>query len=102
MKFEKFEKLKQELPEEVKKRAKKRAKEISYALSLAEIREQQGITQVDLAKRLKINQSAVSRLEKREGISLSKLHELIEAMGGKLEINIKFNNRKFKLNPEFS
>jgi transcriptional regulator with XRE-family HTH domain len=102
MKFEKFEKLKQELPEDVRKRAKKRAKEISYALSLAEIREQQGITQVDLAKRLKINQSAVSRLEKREGISLSKLQELIEAMGGKIEINIQFNDKKFKLNPEFS
>lgn len=96
-KFYDFDELEKDIPQEVKQRAKKKAQEMAFALSLAEIRNELGITQEELAKRLNIKQSAVSKLEKREGISLSKLSELIEAMGGEVEINVKFPKKKFAL-----
>ena len=46
--------------------------------------------QVNLAQVLGVNQSAVSKLEKRTDMYLSTLRSYIEAMGGELEIQAVF------------
>jgi hypothetical protein len=43
----------------------------------------------------------VSKFEKREVITLSKLQEFIKAMGGEIEINIKFPDKNIKLKPSY-
>jgi len=65
---------------------------------------QLNITQEELANKLHVKQSAISKMEKREGISLANLQKMIKAMGGEIEINIKFPNKdkNFKLNPSLS
>jgi transcriptional regulator with XRE-family HTH domain len=62
------------------------------AIPLAQLRDAQNITQVELARRLKIDQSAVSKIEHRTDMYLSTLGDVIRAMGGELELTARFPN----------
>jgi DNA-binding XRE family transcriptional regulator len=53
-------------------------------------RDAQNITQVELAKRLNVDQSTVSKIEHRTDMYLSTLSDVIRAMGGHLELTAKF------------
>ena len=66
---------------------------IGEELSLAELREARQRSQIELAKRLGIQQAAVSKLERRADMYVSSLRALIEAMGGTLEIVAQFPDR---------
>ena len=66
---------------------------IAEELSLAELREARQRSQIELAKRLGIQQAAVSKLERRADMYVSSLRALIEAMGGTLEIVAQFPDR---------
>jgi transcriptional regulator with XRE-family HTH domain len=58
-----------------------------------ELRRARRLTQVEVAKNLRMTQDAVSRLEKRTDILISTLSRYIEAMGGKLSLVAKFPDR---------
>jgi DNA-binding XRE family transcriptional regulator len=60
------------------------------AVRLRELRSARGLSQVQLAKRLRINQAAVSKLEKRLDLRIRTLRDVVEAMGGKLVIRALF------------
>lgn len=60
------------------------------AMDLAELREGLDLTQEELAERLQISQSNVSRLERRDDILLSTLRQVVEAMGGELRVEAVF------------
>jgi predicted transcriptional regulator len=62
---------------------------------LCDIRRAAGLTQVQLAARLQIDQAAISRLERREDILVSTLRSYIEALGGKLRIDASLGDRPF-------
>ena len=62
---------------------------------LRDIRRAAGLTQVELAARLQIDQAAISRLERREDILVSTLRSYIEALGGKLRIDANLGDRPF-------
>jgi len=66
-------------------------------MELAELREALKLTQAELAKKLKISQVAVSRLERRPDMHVSSLRQLIEAMGGRLEITAIFDGQTVRL-----
>jgi transcriptional regulator with XRE-family HTH domain len=59
-------------------------------LNLEQIRTMRGFTQVDLAGILRMNQSGLSKLERRSDMYLSMLRSLIQAMGGRLELRAVF------------
>ncbi len=59
---------------------------------LRQLREVHGISQVELAERLKVNQAAVSRMENREDWKLATLLAVIEAMGGRIQLMAHFKN----------
>lgn len=82
------------LPKERQKRIKKRSQElVDEYMALQEIRKARELTQKDVAKKLKISQDGVSRLEQRSDVMLSTLRKYVEAMGGSLNLVAKFPDR---------
>lgn len=59
---------------------------------LRDIRELAGLTQAQLAQRLNIGQSAVTRLEGRKDLHVSTLRDYLAAMGATLRIDAHFQN----------
>ena len=87
---QKFDKLFRRMSAEAQKRVEEKANAEYQALALTELREAQDLTQVQLAKRLGIDQGAVSKIERRTDMYLSTLRNVIRAMGGKLELTAHF------------
>jgi transcriptional regulator with XRE-family HTH domain len=94
---QKFEKLFRKMRPEVQKRVEERANTEYKALALSELREAQDLTQVQLAKKLGIDQGAVSKIERRTDMYLSTLRNVIGAMGGKLEVTARFPSGEARL-----
>ena len=59
-------------------------------MALEELRSALRLTQQQLAKTLNVDQSAISKLERRTDMYVSTLERFIEAMGGRLEIRAVF------------
>ena len=66
-------------------------------MELAEFREALQVSQEELAKRLKVTQAAISRLEKRPNVLLASIANYVEALGGKLELHVVLPHRTVKL-----
>ena len=64
--------------------------ELLAEMPLHELRRARALTQRDMAKMLKVNQPAVSKLEQRADVYVSSLRTYIEAVGGKLKIVAEF------------
>ena len=60
------------------------------AIRLQLAREAAGVTQEELAERMHMTQPALSRFERRPNITMSVLQRYVEALGGKLEVNVVF------------
>ena len=59
-------------------------------MPLHELRRARELTQRAMARILKVNQPAVSKLEQRADVYVSSLRSYIEAVGGKLKIVADF------------
>ncbi len=59
-------------------------------IPLEQLRSARNLTQTNLAHVLGVNQSAISKIEKRTDMYLSTLRSYVEAMGGSLEIQAVF------------
>ena len=66
---------------------------ISEEMAMRDLRKALHLTQKDVAKKLRINQDNVSRLEARTDILLSTLQCYVRALGGELRLIAKFPNR---------
>jgi len=83
------------LPENERRRIEARAEQlIAEEMSLQALRKAIGKTQVLIAKRLKVGQDAVSKLETRGDMYISTLRGFLKAMGGELELVAKFPDRR--------
>jgi predicted transcriptional regulator len=60
------------------------------AMDLAELRGALDVTQEELAARLEISQSNVSRLERRQDMLVSTLRQVVQALGGELHLEAVF------------
>jgi transcriptional regulator with XRE-family HTH domain len=80
-----------------KARVAERVAELKAEMALAEVRQARERSQKELARALKINQPAVSKLEKRTDMYVSNLRRYIEALGGTLEITAKFSDGSVKI-----
>ncbi len=76
--------LRAKMTPEQQARAAAKAEGILVQLQLAELRQARLKTQVEVAQAMDTQQSAVSKLERREDMYLSTLREYIEALGGEL------------------
>ena len=88
------EKIKKLSPER-RKKIEARAKQlIAEEMTLRELRKAHNLTQVRLAKVLKVGQEQVSRMEQRSDLLFSTLRGYVEAMGGKLVLVVEFPDRQ--------
>jgi len=87
--------LTKQIKPEIVHAAKARAERELFELRLAQLREQLELSQSELAKALGISQPSVANLEKRGAeIKLSSLKRYVEAMGGKLSLDIELPDGK--------
>jgi transcriptional regulator with XRE-family HTH domain len=86
----KFAELRAKMSPEDQRRSKEQAAAMLMALDLSELRGRLEVTQEELAERLQISQSNVSRLEKRRDMLVSTLREVVEAFGGELHLVAEF------------
>ena len=78
-------------------RAKKRADVLLARMTLDELRKNRKVTQGKVAAAMQINQSEVSRIEKRKEMKLGTLRDYISALGGYLEVSAVFPEKKIEL-----
>lgn len=82
------------LPEAERATIEARARElIAEEMSLQDLRKAIGKTQTAVARRLKVGQDAVSKLEARSDMYISTLRSVLKAMGGELELIARFPDR---------
>jgi len=62
-------------------------------LALAELRQEIGVTQREVAETLSVTQANVSRIEHEEDLYLSTLRAYVAALGGDLELRAVFPER---------
>ncbi len=86
------------LPEKDQQAIAKRTAELcAEEATLRQVREARDRSQEEVAKKLHINQAAVSKLERRTDMYLSTLRHYIEAMGGELEIVARFPDQAVRI-----
>lgn len=71
--------------------------DIHIGQRLKGIRERAGLTQTQLAERLGVKQSALSRLERQSDIRVSTLRGYIEALGARLRIDATFEQAALRI-----
>ncbi len=82
------------LPAERRAKIKARAEElIAEELTLRDLRKAQDLTQERMAELLGVGQDNISRLEGRTDMLLSTLRSYITAMGGSLDLIVRFPDR---------
>jgi transcriptional regulator with XRE-family HTH domain len=79
------------------KRSRKKANKILAEMELRDLREALQVTQVELAKKLKTTQAAVSRLEKRRHMLIDTLGGYVEGLGGRIEVHAVLPDRTVSL-----
>jgi len=90
-----LERIRRELGSARRERIETRANQlIAEEMTLQELRRARKITQVQVARTLRISQDGVSRLEKRTDLLLSTLRKTVEAMGGSLSLVAQFPDHK--------
>ena len=78
-------------------RSRSLAKRMMADMALGDLRRARVTTQVKLGKALKVNQAAVSKLERRADMYIGTLRSYVEAMGGRLDIIARFNEGSVRL-----
>ncbi|MCC7045585.1 MAG: helix-turn-helix transcriptional regulator [Alphaproteobacteria bacterium] len=83
------------LPPARRARIEARASElIAEEMSLRALRSARQLTQEDMATLLGIEQATVSRLEHRRDMMISTLRKAIRAMGGELDLIVRFPGKR--------
>ena len=71
--------------------------ELRLAAGLTALREEAGLSQRDLARRLGVTQPRVAAIEKSRNVTIEVLEQYVGALGGELEVTVRKGNRRFPL-----
>jgi predicted transcriptional regulator len=98
MKLHRWDDLKREkLSPEKLQAIERRAKRKALLLTLRELRQMSGKTQIEVAEVAKMTQGELSKAERREDHLLSTLKRYVEALGGELEVAAVFGDKRVRL-----
>jgi transcriptional regulator with XRE-family HTH domain len=78
-------------------RAEQRAQRMLVEMPLQELRHAKELSQARLAETLRVNQAAISKLERRTDMYISTLRAYVKAMGGDLEIVARFPDGEVRI-----
>ncbi|OLV57924.1 DNA-binding protein [Acinetobacter baumannii] len=71
------------------------ANQMLLDINLSNLREELKISQAEIAKNLGVSQAAISKREKLgKDLKISSLKEYVEAMGGKVRLDVELPNGK--------
>ncbi len=93
----KFSELRAKMSVEAQQESERRFQEMMDEMPLEQLRRARKLTQEQLAETLNLNQSSISKLEKRTDLYLSTLSNFVSAMGGELEIRVVFPDKTMRL-----
>jgi Helix-turn-helix domain len=93
-----FKTLREKMSPESRERSRLLAAKYQAEMPLDELREAREMTQVHLARILKVNQAAVSKMERRADMYVSTLQDFVRAMGGELKIIARFPDGTVEIN----
>ena len=85
-----FSELTKDFTPERRRRIEAMKAELRADMPLHELRRARALSQRDLAEKLKVNQPAIAKLERRADVYVSSLRSYIEAVGGRLKIVAEF------------
>lgn len=86
-----FKELRDRMTPEARERVDDRVRETLLEMTLQELRQRvSGLTQTQLAELMEVTQGAISQLEKRQDVLLSRLAGYVHALGGDLELIARF------------
>ncbi len=71
--------------------------ELRLAAGLTALREQAGLSQRELARRMKVSQPRVVAIEQSRNVTIDVLEQYVAAVGGTLEVTVVKGNRKIRL-----
>ena len=95
----KFSELRARMTPEAQARAAARAEAMLVQMQLQELRKTQGVTQVQVAQALGVEQAAVSKLERRDDMYVSTLRQYVQALGGELKLVASFPDGDIQVHP---
>lgn len=95
----KFSELRAKMSPEAQARSAARAEAALVEMQLQELRKSRDVTQVAVAKGMKIEQAAVSKLERREDMYVSTLRDYVKALGGELKLVASFPDAEIQVHP---
>ncbi|MEA5467322.1 XRE family transcriptional regulator [Spirulina sp. 06S082] len=83
------------LPKERQEAIEARASQILLEeITLKHLREKLGLSQSELAECLEVQQPAISKLERRQNLELNTLREVVNALGGTIEVIVRIPNKE--------
>lgn len=97
----KFDRLRKKMSSESLARSHAKARQYADEMALDELRHALDLTQEALAKVLKVKQSAISKTERRTDMYVTTLKQIIHAMGGELQIEAVFPDRRVRIKDDF-
>jgi len=92
-----FLELQEKMSRQARARSLEKAKKMIAEMPLDQLRTARRMTQNHLARLLRVNQAAISKMEHRSDMYISTLADFIRAMGGELEIRAVFPDGTVKI-----
>ena len=71
--------------------------ELRLAAGLTALREQAGLSQRELAKRIGVSQPRIAAIERSRNVTIDVLEQYVEGLGAHLEVNVVKGSRKVSL-----
>lgn len=71
--------------------------ELRLAAGLTALREQAGLSQRELAKRIGVSQPRIAAIERARNVTIDVLEQYVDAVGGQLEIRVVKGNKTIPL-----
>jgi len=68
---------------------------------LQELRRRRGVTQEELAELMGVRQASISKLERRDNVTVATLQGFVEALGGTLEVRARFEDESVAIELPF-